>query len=89
MLTKEFLCKWEVLGKRSPHSFTPPLSVVGVSNRYQVLEHLRKERFAIGTYNELKFKNIGLCKILRKFGENTYEIELPEDVGISTIFDIA
>jgi hypothetical protein len=35
MLTKEFLCKREVLGKRSPHSFTPPpppLSVVGVSN---------------------------------------------------------
>jgi hypothetical protein len=24
MLTKEFLCKREVLGKRSPHSFTPP-----------------------------------------------------------------
>jgi hypothetical protein len=32
MLTKEFLCKREVLGKRSPHSFTPPLSVVGVSS---------------------------------------------------------
>jgi hypothetical protein len=31
MLTKEFLCKREVLGKRSPHSFTPPLSVIGVS----------------------------------------------------------
>jgi hypothetical protein len=24
MLTKDFLCKREVLGKRSPHSFTPP-----------------------------------------------------------------
>jgi hypothetical protein len=33
MLIDEFLCKREVLGKRAPHSFTPPLSVVGVSNR--------------------------------------------------------
>jgi hypothetical protein len=33
MLIDEFLCKREVLGKRTPHSFTPPLSVVGVSNR--------------------------------------------------------
>jgi hypothetical protein len=24
MLTKDFFCKREVLGKRSPHSFTPP-----------------------------------------------------------------
>jgi hypothetical protein len=24
VLTKDFLCKREVLGKRSPHSFTPP-----------------------------------------------------------------
>jgi hypothetical protein len=32
MLMDEFLCKREVLGKRTPHSFTPPLSVVGVSN---------------------------------------------------------
>ena len=32
MLIDEFLCKRGVLGKRAPHSFTPPLSVVGVSN---------------------------------------------------------
>jgi hypothetical protein len=38
MLTKQFLCKRDVLGKRFPHSFIPPppppppLSVVGVSN---------------------------------------------------------
>jgi hypothetical protein len=33
MLIDEFLCKREVLGKRAPHSFTPPLSVVGVSKK--------------------------------------------------------
>jgi hypothetical protein len=36
----------------------------------------------MGTYNKLKMKNIGPCKILRKFDENAYEIEFPDDVGI-------
>ena len=52
----------------------------------QVLVHLRKERLPRGTYNKLKMKRIGPCKILRKFDANTYEIELPDDVGISPIF---
>jgi hypothetical protein len=54
----------------------------------QVLAHLRKEIFSGGTYNKLKLTNIGPRKILRKFGENSYELELPEDVGISPIFNI-
>jgi hypothetical protein len=33
-------------------------------------------------------KNIGPCKILRNFDANAYEIELPDDVGISPIFNI-
>jgi hypothetical protein len=53
------------------------------------LEHIRKERFKRGTYNKLKMKKIGLCKILRKFDENAYEIELLEGVGISPIFNIS
>ena len=37
----------------------------------------------------MKFKKIGPCKILRKFSANSYEIELPPDVGISPIFNVA
>jgi hypothetical protein len=55
----------------------------------RVLSHLGKERFPRGMYNKQKLKQIGPCKILRKFDENAYEIELPNDVGISPIFNIS
>ena len=37
----------------------------------------------------MKFKKIGPCRVLRKFSTNAYEIELPLDVGISPIFNVA
>jgi hypothetical protein len=54
-----------------------------------VLAHLRKESFSRGTYNKMKMKKIRPCKVLKKFGTNAYEIELPDGIGISPIFNIS
>jgi hypothetical protein len=53
-----------------------------------ILAHLRKERFPRGMYNKLKMKKIGPCKVIRKFGANAYDIELPDGVRISLIFNV-
>ena len=54
-----------------------------------VLAYLRRERFLKREYNKLKFKKIGHCKILRNFSTNSYEIELPPNVGISQTFNVS
>ena len=51
--------------------------------------HSKKDQFLRGTYNKIKWKKIGPCKILRKFSANAYEIELPREVGISPNFNVS
>ena len=34
-------------------------------------------------------KNIGPCRIIKIFAANAYEIGLPDNVGISPIFNVA
>jgi hypothetical protein len=45
--------------------------------------------FPRGTYNKLKMKKIRPCRVLKKIGENSYEIELPDGIEISPIFNIS
>ena len=54
-----------------------------------VMAYLRKYRFPKGTYNKLKLKKIGPCKILMKFSANAYEIEIPSNPQISPIFNVS
>jgi hypothetical protein len=50
---------------------------------------MRKGIFRRGEYNKLKLKKIGPCNILRKFSSNAYDLELPSDIGIYPIFNVA
>ena len=51
--------------------------------------HLKKNWFPKGTYNKLKDIQLGSCKILAKYGDNAYRIELPDDLHINLVFNIA
>lgn len=58
-----------------------------VGNR--VMVYLRKERFPSRSYNKLKLKKIGPCQIIRKYGTNAYQVNLPDELDISLIFNIS
>jgi hypothetical protein len=52
------------------------------------MAHLRNERLPKGTYNKLKYKKIGLCRILKKIYDNTYQLELLDKFDISPTFNV-
>ena len=56
----------------------------------EVMVHVKRGRFPIGTYSKLKMSNSRPCKILRKFDSgNSYEVELPNDMDIYHIFNVS
>ena len=54
-----------------------------------VLLHLRRERVPKGAYHKLKPRKIGPCKVLKKISSNAYLVELPPELQISPIFNVA
>ena len=52
--------------------------------------HLRKDYFLVGTYNKLKMKKFGPCKIVKRHDSgNVYEVELSAELNISLVFNIS
>ena len=50
--------------------------------------NLKKERLPKGKHSKLMLRKLGSCQIMKKFGTNAYEIQLPPEIGISPIFNI-
>ena len=51
--------------------------------------HLDKHRLSKGESHKLQMRKVGPCKIPAKYGANTYQVDLPIDMGLSTTFNVA
>lgn len=54
-----------------------------------VMVHLNKARIQKGVPIKLQMRRIRPCKILAKYGNNAYKIDLLEDMTLSPIFNVA
>ncbi|GLJ52177.1 hypothetical protein SUGI_1109930 [Cryptomeria japonica] len=51
--------------------------------------HLNKARLQKGIPNKFQMRRLGPCAILARYGENAYKVDLPSDIGLSPVFNIA
>ncbi|GFS36272.1 NAD(P)-binding Rossmann-fold superfamily protein [Actinidia rufa] len=53
-----------------------------------VMIRVKPERYPKGVYKKLHSRNVGPFKVVKKISSNAYLLDLPEDMGISNVFNI-
>ena len=53
-----------------------------------VMVHLNKARLKKGVPTKFQMKRVGPCKIIEKYGENSYKVDFPSDLSIYPIFNV-